>query len=174
MWHAKTASHCTEQKVYMSLEANPSSAPPPRNLSGPVAAILFWLLLAAVTGLIAVAGPILTSDGPAHVTIAHAIVVAGDPAWPMVNRLYEINPALTPNALGHFLLAGLMMVMPPAVAEQSLQILCVAGILLSGRLVLRHLNPSATWLALFFFPVALQATFLMGLYNYCLSIALCL
>ena len=64
----------------------------------------------------------------------------------MVNRLYEINPSLTPNALGHFLLAGLVMVMPPAAAEQTLQILCVTGIPLSGRPVLRQLNPSATWL----------------------------
>ncbi len=87
----------------MHLQATHSTALSAFARPGRIDTILFWLLLLLIAALIIVAGPILTSDGPAHVAIAHAIAVAGDPAWPMVNRLYDINPILTPNAVGHYL-----------------------------------------------------------------------
>ncbi|HVZ07702.1 hypothetical protein [Rhodopila sp.] len=155
----------------MPSDASRSAPSPLLEAAGP---LLFWLLLAAAVLVVMVLGPIATSDGPAHVAIAHAITVAGDPAWPMVNRLYDISPILTPNALGHYLLAALMLILSPAVAEQTIQILCIGGVPLAGWLLLRRLHPSAGWLALLLFPVALQATFLMGLYNYSLSISFCL
>src|SRR3954453_16904028 len=92
----------------------------------------------------------------------------------MLNRLYEMNRSFSPNALGHFLLASLMLVFPPLAAEQVLQILCVVSLPVAARLTLRRLSPDAGWIALFFFPVALQRMFFMGLYNFCLSMTGCL
>jgi hypothetical protein len=131
----------------------------------------FWALLLLLAALLALYGPLLTSDGPAHVGIAQALRHHGDPAWPMLNRLYEPNPALTPNALGHYALAALLLVLPPAAAETALQAACLLSIPLAARLLLHRIAPDAAWLALFFFPVALQRLFFLGLYNYCLSLA---
>ncbi len=127
---------------------------------------IFWSLLGAMLAMVAVLGPVLTSDGPAHAAIARFLAMPGSPAR---DRLFEINPVLSPNALGHYLLAALLRVLPPLAAEQVTQAICLAAIPLGARAVLRRLNPDAVWLSLFFFPAALQITFFMGLYNFCLS-----
>ena len=129
-------------------------------------AAIFWSLLGAMLAMVAVLGPVLTSDGPAHAGIARFLAMPGSLAR---DRLFEINPVLSPNALGHYLLAALLRVLPPLAAEQVAQAICLAAIPLGARAVLRRLNPDAVWLSLFFFPVALQITFFMGLYNFCLS-----
>jgi hypothetical protein len=139
-----------------------------------IASWAFWILLVLLVGLVAVTGPVLTSDGPSHLAMAHFMTVVGNPAWPMLNRLYELNLTPSPNALGHILMAGVMLVVPPLVSEQIIQIVCLVSIPLAARLVLRRLNPDAGWLALFFFPVALQRMFFLGLYNYCLSLTGCI
>ncbi len=131
---------------------------------------VFWTLIVLLGATIAIWGPVLTSDGPAHVAMAHFMSVQGDPGWPLLNRLYEHNPAWTPNMLGDEILAVLMRAVPPPVAEQIVQLVCVLSLPLAGRLTLRRLSPDAGWLALFFFPVALQRMFFLGLYNYCLSL----
>jgi hypothetical protein len=140
----------------------------------PIATVIFWTLLVVLTAVLAYAGPVLTSDGPAHVDMGHFLTLVNSPDWPMLNRLFEVNPTLSPNALGHFLLAGLMLLFPPLVAEQIVQALCLLSIPLTARLTLRRLAPGSGWIALFFFPVALQRMFYMGLYNYCLSLTGCI
>ena len=136
-----------------------------------IAAPMFWILLALLPVAVIATGPVLTSDGPAHLSMAHFIAHAGDPAWPMLNRLYEVNLTLSPNALGDLFLAGMMLFVPPLAAEQIVQILCLVSVPLAALLALRRLGRETTWLALFFFPVALQRMFFLGLYNYCLSLS---
>jgi hypothetical protein len=131
---------------------------------------LFSGLLGLLAAAVIAFGPVLTNDGPAHLAMAHFLVVAGDPAAPMLNRVYEPNPTLSPNLLGHLLLTGLLRVLPPLATEQALQLLILLGIPLAARLALGRLGPGAGWLALFFLSVALQRLFYMGLYNYCLSV----
>ncbi len=131
----------------------------------------FWLLLGLLVLLVLATGPVLTSDGPTHVAMAQVLLRAGDPAWPMLNRVYELNPGISPNALAHRLLAGLLRVMSPAAAEAVVQILCLMSLPLAGLTLLQRLAPAAGWLALFLIPVALQRLFFAGLYNYCLSAA---
>ena len=142
--------------------------------SDSIATAIFWTLLVLLVLTIAVSGPVLTRDGPSHLAMAHFITRAGDPAWPMLNRLYELNLTPSPNALGHLIMAGLMLIFPPLVTEQITQIICLVSVLLAARLTLRRLAPGAGWLALFFFPVALQRMFFLGLYNYCLSLTGCI
>ena len=132
--------------------------------------VLFFGLLALMAAMLLALGPVLTSDGPAHVSIAHFLRHAGDPAFSQLNRLLEANPVPTPNAFGHLMLAGLIFVLTPLQAEMALQAACLLGIPLAARLVLRQIAPEAAWLALFFFPVALQKLFYLGLYNFSLSV----
>jgi hypothetical protein len=136
--------------------------------------IVFWMLLVLLAAIVVVSGPILTSDGPAHLSMAYFMTRAGDPAWPMLNRLYELNLSPSPNALGHLIMAGLMLILPPLVSEQITQMLCLLSVPLAARLLLRRVTPKAGWIALFFFPVALQRMFFLGLYNYCLSVTGCI
>ena len=150
------------------------SQTPPERLLESIASLAFWTLLLFLAGVVIVTGPILTSDGPGHVSMANFMVHAGDPAWPMLNRLYEFNPVPSPNALGDFLLAGLMEIVSPLTAERVVQVLCVISIPLAARLTLRRLDPDSGWIALFFFPVALERMFFLGLYNYCLSVTGCI
>jgi len=106
-----------------------------------IAGVAFWTLLALLALVVVVSGPFLTSDGPAHVSMAHFLLRAGDPAWPMLNRLYKVNPILPPNALSDLLLAGLMWIVPPLTAEQIVQGLCLVSVPLAARLTLRRLAP---------------------------------
>lgn len=145
-----------------------------RQISSAAEAPIFWTLLGLLVAVVVVSGPVLTSDGPSHLSMAHFILLAGDPASPMLNRIYEMNPQLSPNALGHFVLAGFMLIVPPLVAEQTLQIVCLVSVPLAARLTLQRLSPDAGWISLFFFPVALQRLFFLGLYNFCLSLTGCI
>ncbi len=131
---------------------------------------LFWTLIALLAGVVVTTGPILTNDGPAHLSMAHFMLRAGDPTAPMLNQVYQLNPAISPNVLGHILLSSLVRILPPLVAEQVFQLACLTSIPIAARLVLRKLSPDAGWVALFFFPVALQRLFYLGLYNFSLSL----
>ena len=132
---------------------------------------VFWSLLGLLALFLLTTGPVLTSDGPAHLAMAQVMRHVGDADWPQVNRVYELHPGLSPNALAHHLLAGMLRIMPPAAAEATVQALCLLGPPLAGLLLLRRLSPHAGWLALFLIPLALQRLFFAGLYNYCLSFA---
>lgn len=134
----------------------------------------FWGLCALVVLALACTGPIPTSDGLSHLTMAHFMLHAGDPAMPMLARLYEINPNPAPNVGGHWLLMGLMTWLPPLQAETVVQILCLVSLPLSARLLLNRLAPAARWLALFFVFIAFHRLFFYGLYNFCLSMSGCL
>ncbi len=131
---------------------------------------VFWTMIGLLVTVVSVFGPVLTNDGPAHLDMAHFILRNGDKAWPTLNHLYEFNLTLSPNALSHLLMAALMHVFPPLVTEQIIQVLCLISVPLAARLVLRRLSPGSEWLALFFFPVALERMFFLGLYNFCLSL----
>ena len=135
-----------------------------------MAAWLFGGLLLLLMATLAITGPVLTNDGPSHLSMAHVIRIVGDPSTPMLNRLYEMNPGFVPNALGHHLLSAFMLVLPPLVAETALQILILAALPLAAWLTLGRCGQGAGWLALFFFPIALQRLFFLGLYNFCLSL----
>jgi len=137
---------------------------------GTMAAWLFRGLLLLLVATLAIAGPVLTNDGPSHLSMAHVMRIAGDSSAPMLNRLYEINPGFVPNALGHHLLSAFMLVLPPLAAETALQILVLAALPLAAWPTLRRCGQGAGWLALFFFPIALQRLFFLGLYNFCLSL----
>jgi hypothetical protein len=147
---------------------------PPRAPAASAEPFLFAALCLLLGGVVIAFGPVLTNDGPAHLGMAQAMARAGDPAAPLLNRLYEVNPALSPNWLGHLLLLAFLAVLPPLAAEQALQLLCLLGIPVAARLVLVRIEPGAAWLALFCFPLAMQRMFFLGLYNFSLSLVLAL
>ncbi len=134
------------------------------------AAALPSLLLLEMMAL-AMAGPFLLNDGPAHVSMA-AIPIRIDEAgsW-LQRRVFERNPTLSPNLLGGLILGALLPLAGPEIAESLLQALCVTALPLCGWLALSQVSRDARWLAVLLVPMGLTQMFFFGLYNFVLSIS---
>jgi hypothetical protein len=113
-----------------------------------------------------------SSDGPSHLENATILRSFYDPDWAFIRNFYTINTNPDPNWISHLLLAGLMFIVPPLVAEK---------ILLTGYLVLlpvfvryavHAVRADAGFLALLVFPFVPNVFFHMGFYNFCYSLPL--
>ena len=90
------------------------------------------------------------------------------------HQLLALNLNPEPNYLSHLLLAGLLTVLPPWLAEKVILTACVAGLPLALRYLLRANQQAAGWLVVLGFPFIYSALFLWGFYNFCLSLVLLL
>jgi hypothetical protein len=133
--------------------------------------ITFWLI--AFLHLIPVWGYryIPTQDGPSHLNNAQIIKEYGNPEAGS-NRVFEVHFDPLPNLSSHLLLAGMMFVVPPLIAEKLLISLYVLGFAGGFRYFLGAFGPSSrplSWAGLLF---VFNRCFWMGFYNYCLSLVL--
>lgn len=110
-----------------------------------------------------------TQDGPSHVANAIILKDYGTPGT-RYHEFFEIRCEHLPNWTSHLLLAGLMYVVPPGLAEKLLVSFYVVGLALSFRYFLGAFGPATASLA----PVGLLFVYnrclWMGFYNYCLSL----
>jgi hypothetical protein len=114
-----------------------------------------------------------TQDGPSHLANAQIIQDYGNPEAGY-DRLFEIRLDPLPNLTSHLLLAGLMDVFPPLIAEKLLVTAYVLGFAGAFRYFLGGFGPDhrpLSWAGLLF---VFNRCFWMGFYNYCLSLALLL
>jgi hypothetical protein len=112
-----------------------------------------------------------TQDGPSHLNNAQIIKDCRDPAAESA-RVFEVRLNALPNLSSHLLLAGLMYVVPPLVAEKLLVTGYVLGFAGSFRYFLGAFGPDhrpLSWAGLLF---VFNRCFWMGFYNYCLSLVL--
>lgn len=71
-----------------------------------------------------------TLDGPSHTYNGWLLrQSANSEAFPLFHRAYELNPLPVPNWNGHVVLAGLMLLVPPIVAERLLVSGCIWSLL---------------------------------------------
>jgi hypothetical protein len=109
-------------------------------------------------------------DGPAHVDTAHAIRHYLDAALPY-QTYYQVQLQQGSNWLLTLVLAGLMFVVRPSVAEKLLVsgyiVLFVAGV----RYALAAIAAENRWLALFAPLVVYNVTLHLGFYNFVYSVA---
>src|SRR4051812_29909866 len=114
-----------------------------------------------------------TVDGPCHTYNAWILRHHGDPRYPLFQRYYEVNAAPFPNWLGHGIMALLMFVVPPLVAEKLL-VSAYALTLLGGIWYLvGSVRPGGSrWLVFLAFPFVFNHLFQYGFYNFSLSLAL--
>src|SRR5213075_2780033 len=61
-----------------------------------------------------------TTDGAAHVANAQVMRKINDPAMPVLKHYYFVSGQPSPNLVGHLVLAGLLYVVPPVIAEKLL------------------------------------------------------
>jgi hypothetical protein len=134
-------------------------------------AIAFWLI--ALLHLIPIWSfrYIPTQDGPSHVNNAQIIKDYHNPEAGY-DHIFEIRLDPLPNLTSHLLLAGLMYVVSPLIAEKLLVTVYVLGFAAAFRFFLGAFGPSSrplSWPALLF---VFNRCFWMGFYNYCLSLIL--
>lgn len=114
-----------------------------------------------------------TTDGPAHTYNAWVVRQHGNDAeHPLLGRYYEVDARPLPNWLGHAAMAGLMAAVPPRTAEKLLVSGYILLFLAGAWFLLASVDPARGWLAFLAFPLVYNQLFQMGLYNFCLGLAL--
>jgi hypothetical protein len=114
-----------------------------------------------------------TVDGPCHTYNAWILRQYGNvEQYPLFQRYYAINIEPFPNWISHGIMALLMFVVPPLVAEKLLVSL-YALLFLSGAWYLAgSVKAESRWLAFLAFPFVHNYLFQWGFYNFCMSLAL--
>jgi hypothetical protein len=137
-------------------------------------ALLFAVLLLGQLLPIWLFADFPSQDGPAHVETArvlHDLVfpISG-PAAALTRQYYQLNPRPVPNFLGHAIMAALMLVARPLVAEKILLSLYVLLLPLAARYALRAVRPENGFLAILIFPLVYNPLLQMGFYNFSLGL----
>lgn len=154
-------------------ELSPSTSPARRFRLDTADVVLAGALLVQLLPLLLL-DRIVTVDGPAH--LAGAAVLAGydDPARQLLRELYVVDLSPVPNLLTSVLLAALLPLTGPDVAERLLLAGYVLLLVLGLRCALRAADPRAGWLAVAAFPFVGSYLLFYGFYNFCLALGLSL
>lgn len=110
-----------------------------------------------------------TVDGPCHTYNAWVMRSYGD--VPLFQRYYEINTRLYPNWISHVIMAPLMFVVPPLVAEKVLVSLYAVLFLAGAWYFAGAVQAERRWLAFLAFPFVYNFTFQFGFYNFSIGLA---
>ncbi|HKI37764.1 MAG TPA: hypothetical protein VKA46_38280 [Gemmataceae bacterium] len=137
----------------------------------PSEGVAFWAL--ALLHLVPVwAFPYLpTQDGPAHLNNAQILKEYGHSAAGY-EAFFELRDEPLPNLTSHLLLAGLLYLFPPLVAEKVVVSLYVLGFAGSFRYFLGAFGPRCRPLSWGGLLLVYNRCFWMGFWNYCLSLIL--
>jgi hypothetical protein len=112
-----------------------------------------------------------TTDGPSHVYNAWILrQYHNTEEYPLFQKYYEIDWRPIPNWLSHAVLALLMLVLEPRMAEKVLlsgYVVLLAG---SARYLVGAVDPERRWLAWLALPLVYNQLLHMGFYNFCLSL----
>jgi hypothetical protein len=111
-----------------------------------------------------------TVDGPCHTYNAWIIRSYAD--VPLFQKYYEINTRPYPNWTGHAVMALLMFVVPPLVAEKLLVTLYVVLFLSGVWYFAGTVKAERRWLAFLAFPFVYNHMFQFGFYNFSIGMAL--
>ena len=111
-----------------------------------------------------------TVDGPCHTYNAWVMRSYAD--VPLFQRYYEINTKPYPNWISHAVLAPLMFVVPPLVAEKLLVTLYTILFLSGAWYLAGAVQAERRWLAFLAFPFVYNFTFQFGFYNFSIGLGL--
>jgi hypothetical protein len=110
-----------------------------------------------------------TQDGPHHLANAVLLKDYGSPGA-RYRDFFQLQRDPIPNWTTHLLLISLLHVLPPLAAEKVLASLYIVGFAYSVRYFLGAVGPEARRLAPIGLLFLFNRCFLMGFYNYCLSL----
>ena len=133
---------------------------------------LFWLLIGLTLLPIWSAHYFPSQDGPAHVYNALILRDWHRPQGGIFRHYFELNADPEPNLLGHWIMAGLMFVLPGWVVEKLLISVYIVALPLSTRYAVRGVSRESSFIAFLSFPLVYSLALHKGLYNFCLSLPL--
>lgn len=111
-----------------------------------------------------------SSDGPAHIENANILREYYFPDHTLLREYYVLNKNLVPNWFDHLVMAGLMYIVPPLVAEKILLSGYVILLPISISYALQAIRPDAGFLAFLAFPFIYNFPLHMGFYNFSYSL----
>ena len=149
-----------------------SLASPRVGVTDKIERALFWLLIGFCVAPVWSMQYLPTQDGPSHVYNAVMLRDFARGGGAVFRRFFEINPRLSPNLLGHYLMAALMFLVSPWTAEKILVSLCVVLLPLSARYAAGRVDRRGTIFAFLIFPLIYSRLLNKGLYNNCLALPL--
>lgn len=132
--------------------------------------IMFILLVLAYVLPIWIFTYFPSQDGPCHIYNSFIIRHYDDPDY-VFNKYYEVRKSPIPNWASHAAMTLLMYLVPPLIAEK---LLLTGYIILMAASILYFVNAvdeKRTPLAFIGFPFIYNYLFLMGFYNFSLSVA---
>jgi hypothetical protein len=109
-----------------------------------------------------------SQDGPTH--LENAAILRDYHHRPFLQQFYLLSDRFDPNWFGHLVLAGLMSVFPPLIAEKVLLTGYVVLLPLAAWYALDGVRPGAGWLAVLVFPFVHSFPYHMGFHNFCYSL----
>ncbi|MES1241353.1 MAG: hypothetical protein ABUT39_07025 [Acidobacteriota bacterium] len=112
-----------------------------------------------------------TQDGPAHLSMAHALRQIDKPEGVHLREYFQHNREAIPNWFVFFLLADALRPFSLPVAEKILLSAYVILLPLAARYALRAVRPGSGFLAFLIFPFTYNYLLNMGFYNFCFSLA---
>ena len=113
-----------------------------------------------------------SQDGMNHVYNAYILKSYHHPAFYKTREIFQLNLTLFPNWISHLLMAGLMFIVSPLIAEKLLLTLCVVSVPLAFLYFLRSIDQESTFHAWLGFLFSYHYLLHMGFYNFSLSFAL--
>ncbi len=112
-----------------------------------------------------------SQDGPAHIENANIIFDYFRPDRAIFREYYVLNRHLEPTWLGHFVLAGLMYLLPIFTAEKVFLSCYIILLPLSIRYALRGICPGSGFLTFLMFPFIYNYPLHMGFYSFSYSLS---
>jgi hypothetical protein len=132
--------------------------------------LVYWLLVLLLLVPVWSFPYLPTQDGPLH--LANAVILKEyATADARYAEVFQLSLEPFPNWSSHVLLAGLLYALPPLAAEKVLASLYIGGFAAGFRYFLAPFGPDALLLAPTGLLFVFNRCFLMGFYNYCLSLA---
>lgn len=114
-----------------------------------------------------------TVDGPCHTYNSWVIRQHGNTAeFPLFGEQYVLDWRPLPNWLSHAVLALLMLVFDPRIAEKILVSGYVVLLPVAARYAAGSVDPERKWLGSLAFPLLYNQLFQLGFYNFSYSLAL--
>jgi len=113
-----------------------------------------------------------SQDGMNHVYNAYLLKEYHNPVLYKTREIFQLNLALFPNWMSHVIMAGLMFIVPPLIAEKILLTLCIAIVPLSFLYFLRSVNRDSTLYVWLGFTFSYNYLLHMGFYSFALSFGL--
>jgi len=112
-----------------------------------------------------------SQDGPTHIENANIILDYFHPDRSIFREYYIFNKHLEPTSLGHFVLAGLLYLLPILTAEKIFLSGYIILLPLSIRYALKGIRPDSGFLAFLMFPFIYNYPLHMGFYSFSYSLS---